>query len=143
MGGIERQGFNGKTEAGFAGTDGRRRSDRHCMADQGNIAMGKTGSDTPGRLLAMTRFLHHARSMLTDAPKLEAIRTALHTLQPQIQRILQHMDFNLLQCPSGMAEFVISGCSLKSKRLSKQPDLSDHDLHDRNTYTFPLQSHMI
>jgi len=37
----------------------------------------------------MTHFLNHARSMLTDAPELEAIRKALNTLETHIYRILQ------------------------------------------------------
>ncbi len=37
----------------------------------------------------MTHFLNHARSMLSDAPELEAIRKALNTLQTHMQRILQ------------------------------------------------------
>lgn len=37
----------------------------------------------------MTHFLNHARSMLTDAPELEAIRKALNSLETHIYRILQ------------------------------------------------------
>jgi len=37
----------------------------------------------------MTHFLNHARSMLRDAPELEAIRKALNTLETHIYRILQ------------------------------------------------------
>ncbi len=37
----------------------------------------------------LTHFLHHAHSMLSDAPELEAIRKALNTLQTHTQRILQ------------------------------------------------------
>lgn len=37
----------------------------------------------------MTHFLHHARSMLTTAPALDAIRKALNTLQAHIPLILQ------------------------------------------------------
>ena len=38
---------------------------------------------------SMTHFLHHARSMLTTAPALDAIRKALATLQAHIPLILQ------------------------------------------------------
>jgi transposase len=37
----------------------------------------------------MTHFLQHARSMLTNAPELDAIRKALKTLHTHIHRILQ------------------------------------------------------
>ncbi len=37
----------------------------------------------------MTHFLQHARSMLTTAPALDAIRKALNTLQAHIPLILQ------------------------------------------------------
>lgn len=40
-------------------------------------------------LWRMTNFLNHARSMLTDAPELAAIRNALKTLENHRQRILQ------------------------------------------------------
>lgn len=40
-------------------------------------------------LWRMTNFLNHARSILTDAPELEAIRNALKTLENHRRRILQ------------------------------------------------------
>ena len=48
------------------------------------------GAKTPrAALWRMSNFLRHARSMLTDAPELEAIRNALKTLEDHRQRILQ------------------------------------------------------